>query len=67
MSTMVCGRCHQYGIYWKNLGGLQPYTFCPNCGGGNCQMPEEPREEDGPDEEDSDLSAGEIESLKEGL
>jgi hypothetical protein len=67
MSTMVCGNCGRYGIYWKNLSGLSPYTYCPNCGGTNCQTPEEPREEeDGPDEEDSNLNASESESLKGG-
>jgi hypothetical protein len=65
MSTMVCGCCHRYGIYWKNLSGITPYTYCPSCGCTNCQKPEEPRQEEaGPDEEDSDLSAGEIESLR---
>jgi hypothetical protein len=67
MSTMICGNCGRYGIYWKNLTGLSPYTSCPNCGGTNCQKPEEPQEFcEGPDEEDSNLNASEIESLKEG-
>jgi hypothetical protein len=67
MSTMICGNCGRYGIYWKNLGGLQPYTYCPNCNGTNCQKPEEPHfEEEGPDEEDSNLSVSEIEQLKFG-
>jgi len=46
MSTMVCGRCGRTGIYWKDLTGLSPYTYCPNCGGYDCQEPELPIEED---------------------
>jgi hypothetical protein len=45
MGSMVCSICGYHGIYWKNLGGLQSYTYCPTCGNTNCQMPE-PRDED---------------------
>jgi len=40
MSQMICSICHRYGIYWKNLGGLAPYTFCPRCNNTKCQQPE---------------------------
>lgn len=50
MSTMICDCCGQTGIYWKNLTGLSPYTYCPNCGNTNCQKPE-PRQEEPDDEE----------------
>lgn len=46
MTTMICGNCNQYGIYWENLTGLQPYTYCPHCKGQNCQTPEEPHWEE---------------------
>jgi hypothetical protein len=42
---MVCETCGRSGIYWKNLGGMSPYTYCPNCGGINCQEPEQREEE----------------------
>lgn len=31
MSDMICSRCHRYGMYWQNLTGLSPYTYCPHC------------------------------------
>lgn len=37
MSTMVCSRCHKFGIYWRNLGGFNEHTYCPHCNGINCQ------------------------------
>ena len=46
MSTMICDICHMYGIYWKNLTGMNPYTYCPNRGNTNCQEPEPRREEE---------------------
>ena len=46
MSTMYCAKCHLIGIYWKNLGGINEYTFCPNCGGVNCQQVEIENEEE---------------------
>jgi len=33
---MRCSICHQYGIYWKDLHTLCPYTYCPNCQHKNC-------------------------------
>ena len=50
-STMICNNCHQYGIYWKNLGGITPYTYCPHCHHTNCQAPEIQREEEADDNE----------------
>ena len=53
MSTMICA-CGKAGIYWKNLTGLQPYTYCPHCGGTNCQVADEQESEsDNQDEERS--------------
>uniref|UniRef100_A0A6M3KD68 Uncharacterized protein n=1 Tax=viral metagenome TaxID=1070528 RepID=A0A6M3KD68_9ZZZZ len=46
MTMMVCSICGRYDIYWKNLTGLSPYTYCPNCGGTNCQIPEPQQEEE---------------------
>ena len=42
MTTMICSNCGRMGIYWKNLGSasLMPWTYCPHCGGRNCQEPE---------------------------
>lgn len=39
MTEMICSKCNQYGIYWKNLTTM-PYTVCPRYGGKNCQRPE---------------------------
>jgi hypothetical protein len=49
--TMICSLCHQRGIYWKNLTGLVPYTYCPNCGETNCQEPEPYRQEENEEED----------------
>jgi hypothetical protein len=38
MIDMICSICHRYGIYWKNLSGICPYTFCPNCHNKNCAV-----------------------------
>lgn len=51
--TMRCANCGKYGIYWKNLTGISPYTYCPNCGCKNCQEPEKLAEEE--EEEDDDV------------
>jgi len=42
MSQMICGNCGKYGIYWKNLASQYdaPSTYCPHCGGTNCQKME---------------------------
>lgn len=41
MATMICSICGRAGIYWKNLTAIfGAYTYCPNCGGTNCQRPE---------------------------
>ncbi len=55
MSTMICNNCGQYGIYWKNLTGIHPFTYCPNCGGTNCQRlpPPELIEEEIDEEEEN--------------
>jgi hypothetical protein len=37
MAQMICSKCHKFGIYWKNLGTINEYTYCPNCQGINCQ------------------------------
>lgn len=37
---MYCDRCKTFGIYWKNLGGYNQHTYCPNCNGVNCQQHE---------------------------
>lgn len=50
MAQMFCSRCHRYGIYWKNLGGMNQHTYCPHCGGVNCQEMETLEEENGYDE-----------------
>jgi hypothetical protein len=51
MGTMICNNCRRPGIYWKNLGGLSPWTFCPNCNSAQFPIPEEtePDEDDGAD------------------
>ena len=51
MTTMICNNCGRAGIYWKNLGGLSPWTFCPNCNSAQNPIPEEPEpeEEEGPE------------------
>lgn len=46
MSQMICSNCGRYGIYWKDLTGVSPYTYCPHCRCTNCQMSEEPPEEE---------------------
>ena len=40
MGTLVCSKCGKTGLYWKNLAGIlyPPYTYCPHCGGTNCQQ-----------------------------
>jgi hypothetical protein len=32
-------------MYWKNLGGLSPWTYCPHCDGPRLPIPEELEEE----------------------
>jgi hypothetical protein len=46
MGDMCCGKCYRFGIYWIGLGTGNPHTYCPNCGGVNCQQAEEPEEEE---------------------
>jgi hypothetical protein len=58
MPIMICSICGKYGIYWKNLGGLSPYTYCPNCRNTNCQQPEERQEEEEEIDESSDAVTG---------
>ena len=41
MGEMYCSKCYRFGIYWKNLGGMNQHTYCPHCGGINCQQVEE--------------------------
>lgn len=48
---MICSRCGKAGIYWENLTGMA-YTYCPNCGGRNCQQQEEQVEEQEEEVED---------------
>jgi len=52
MATMICSNCGRAGIYWKNLCGLSPWTFCPNCNSAQPPMPEEPEEEEETPEEE---------------
>lgn len=45
MTDMRCARCGQFGIHWRDLT-TSPWTYCPHCGGTNCQeAPEESDEE----------------------
>jgi len=50
MATMICSRCNRYGIYWENLCGLSPHTYCPHCKSRQAPVPEEREPEE--DEED---------------
>lgn len=43
---MKCDICGNFGIYWKNLCGVSPYTYCPHCEQTNCQVPELQEDED---------------------
>ena len=52
MSIMRCSHCGRYGIYWKGLESLSPWTYCPHCEGINCQVPEEQEELEEYDGED---------------
>lgn len=39
--TSLCNKicnCGRYGIYWKNLHTLSPYTYCPHCKKINCHI-----------------------------
>jgi hypothetical protein len=54
MATMICSICGKYGIYWKNLSGLSPYTYCPNCGNTNCQRWRKDGVEEGEPQEDEE-------------
>jgi hypothetical protein len=56
MSQMICGNCGRYGIYWKNLGGLSPFTFCPNCENTNCQKPQPLEQESEGEENEFEVS-----------
>jgi hypothetical protein len=38
---MICSVCGKLGIYWKNLAGPSPYTYCPDCGRSVPPVPEE--------------------------
>ena len=60
MSEMICKHCGRRGIYWKNLASQYygPYTYCPHCGGTNCQK----REEEFEEEEENQEQQGEMES-----
>lgn len=54
MGTMVCSICGKYGLYWKNLGGLSPWTYCPHCGGTNCQVKADSFNDDEENESEDD-------------
>lgn len=41
---MIC-KCGKYGIYWKNLHTISPYTYCPHCKQINSYIEEELKEE----------------------
>lgn len=47
MSQMICAICGRYGIRWEGSLSLFSHTRCPHCGGVNCQVPEEPDEQEG--------------------
>jgi hypothetical protein len=49
---MLCIFCKQFGVFWKNLGTIAPYTYCPNCSKTNCHQVEE---EDFVDENQEDI------------
>jgi hypothetical protein len=51
MGDMYCGKCHRFGIYWVKLGTMNQHTYCPHCGGVNCQQEAE-SEQDNIIEED---------------
>jgi len=44
--SMICSNCNKVGIHWVgplcNLTG----TKCPHCGGENCQLADQPEEEE---------------------
>ena len=46
MATMICSICHRYGIEWKYLSSLHPYTECPYCHNINCQRQEDQQQEE---------------------
>ena len=54
MTTMICNNCGRAGIYWKDLCGVSPWTFCPNCNSAQRPIPEEqePEEEETPEEKE---------------
>ena len=54
MATMICNNCGRAGIYWKDLCGVSPWTFCPNCNSAQRPIPEEqePEEEETPEEKE---------------
>ena len=47
MTTMVCANCDRTGIKW--IGDLlnYPMTWCPHCGGNNCQKIETSKPSEG--------------------
>jgi len=52
MSAMVCSSCGRMGMYWENLAGLSPWTYCPHCEGPRQPTPEEPEPEEEEQEDD---------------
>lgn len=55
---MICSTCHRLGMYWKNLGGLSPWTYCPHCDGPRLPIPEELEEEAATDDEAEEAENG---------
>jgi hypothetical protein len=72
LGIMICNNCGRVGIQWYNLNPppayLQssPYTKCPHCGGINCQMPEDPEEENQEEENPYEKVLGPISKGKPG-
>lgn len=44
--NMICGNCNQAGIRWVGPLSNLTHTECPHCGGTNCQLSDQPEEEE---------------------
>ena len=44
--TMICGSCNQTGIRWVGPFSNLTHTECPHCGGQNCQLVDQPEEDE---------------------
>ncbi len=49
---MICTYCLSWRVYWKNLGTLHAYTYCPDCRSTDCAREQHQEHEPAPPAEE---------------